>query len=60
MVELADIFRLHGPDYRAKFGDRMLPSHLRAMHDNECSPQQAAGYLNPKTRNPQNSSIWIS
>ena len=35
MVELADVFRLHGQDYRAKFGDRMLPSHLRAMQDIE-------------------------
>jgi Transposase zinc-binding domain len=33
MVEIADIFRIHGPDYRAQCGDRMLPSHLRAMHD---------------------------
>jgi hypothetical protein len=33
MVEVADIFRLHGPDYRAKFADRMLPSHRRAMED---------------------------
>jgi Putative transposase/Transposase zinc-binding domain len=33
MVEIADIFRIHGPAYRAKFGDRMLPSHLRAMQD---------------------------
>jgi hypothetical protein len=33
MVEVADIFRLHGPDYRANFADRMLPSHRRAMED---------------------------
>ena len=31
MVELADIFRQHGPDYRAKFAEQMLPSHLAAM-----------------------------
>ena len=35
MLEVADIFRLHGPEYRAKFGDRMLPSHRRAMQDIE-------------------------
>lgn len=35
MVELADIFRAHGQEYRAKFADRMLPSHLRAMRDIE-------------------------
>ena len=35
MLEVADIFRLHGPAYRDKFGDRMLPSHRRAMQDIE-------------------------
>jgi Putative transposase/Transposase zinc-binding domain len=35
MLEVAEIFRLHGPDYRAKFAARMLPSHLRAMQDIE-------------------------
>ncbi len=35
MLEVADIFRLHGPDYRAQFGNRMLPSHRRAMQDIE-------------------------
>jgi hypothetical protein len=31
MVELADIFRQDGPAYRAKFAERLLPSHLAAM-----------------------------
>ena len=31
MVEMADIFRYHGPAYRAKYGDRILPSHRQAM-----------------------------
>jgi hypothetical protein len=31
MIELAHIFRRHGPDYQAKFADRMLPSHRQAM-----------------------------
>ncbi len=35
MVEVAEIFRLHGPAYRAKYGPRMLRSHLRAMRDIE-------------------------
>lgn len=35
MGELADIVRLHGPEYRAHVGDRMRPSHLRAMQDIE-------------------------
>ena len=37
MVELAEIFRLHGPAYREQFGARMLPSHRRAMQDIELS-----------------------
>lgn len=46
MVEIADIFRIHGPDYRAQFGDRMLPSHLRAMHDIEqCRTEALGGHL---------------
>jgi hypothetical protein len=35
MVEVAEIFRLHGAQYRAKHGHRMLRSHLRAMSDIE-------------------------
>jgi hypothetical protein len=31
MVEMADIFRRYGPQYRAKYGDRMLPSHRQTM-----------------------------
>jgi hypothetical protein len=42
-VEIADLFRIHGPDYRAQFGDRMLPSHLRAMHDMEPGRTEALG-----------------
>jgi len=45
-VELADIFRLHGAEYRAKFGDQMLPSHRRAMHDLEaCRTESLGGQL---------------
>jgi hypothetical protein len=35
MDEVAEIFRLHGVQYRAKYGPRMLRSHLRAMSDIE-------------------------
>src|SRR5712691_2639284 len=35
MLEVAEIFRLHGPEYRAKFAERMLPPHRRAMQDIE-------------------------
>jgi len=43
MLELADIFRLHGPGYRAQFGNRMLPSHQRAMQDIECCRTESLG-----------------
>ena len=46
MLEVADIFRLHGPDYRAQFGNRMLPSHRRAMQDIEqCRTAALGGQL---------------
>lgn len=31
MLELADIFRQYGADYRQKYADRLLPSHRQAM-----------------------------
>jgi ribosomal protein L37AE/L43A len=46
MLEVADIFRLHGPAYRQKFGDRMLSSHRRAMQDIEtCRTESLGGQL---------------
>jgi Transposase zinc-binding domain/Putative transposase len=46
MLEVADIFRLHGPEYRAKFNARMPPSHLRAMQDIEqCRTASLGGQL---------------
>jgi ribosomal protein L37AE/L43A len=46
MLEVAYIFRLHGPAYREKFGDRMLPSHRRAMQDIEtCRTESLGGQL---------------
>jgi hypothetical protein len=33
MLEVADIFRLHGGAYRERFGSRLLPSHKQAMAD---------------------------
>jgi hypothetical protein len=33
MVELADIFLRHGPEYLDRFEKRMPPSHFRAMQD---------------------------
>jgi ribosomal protein L37AE/L43A len=46
MVEVAEIFRLHGPAYRAKFGPRLLPSHRRAMQDiEECRTAARGGQV---------------
>jgi len=46
MLEVAEIFRLHGPAYRAKFSARMLSSHLRAMQDIEqCRTASLGGQL---------------
>ena len=43
MLEVADIFRLHGPDYRAQFGNQLLPSHRRAMQDIETCRTESLG-----------------
>ena len=43
MVNIADIFRIHGPEYREKFGARMLPSHLKAMEAIEQCRTEALG-----------------
>jgi Putative transposase/Transposase zinc-binding domain len=46
MLEVADIFRLHGPGYRAQFGQQMLPSHRRVMQDIEtCRTATLGGQL---------------
>lgn len=45
-AEVADIFRLHGPEYREKFSHRMLPSHLEAMDDIEqCRTEAMGGHV---------------
>jgi hypothetical protein len=46
VTELAEIFRRYGPRYRAKFGERMLPSHRQAMRDIEhCRTEALGGHL---------------
>ena len=46
MVELARIFRLAGDPYRRAFGNRMPPSHRRAMHDIErCRTPELGGSI---------------
>jgi len=46
MLEVADIFREVGQEYRTQFGARMLPSHQRAMSDIElCRTAALGGHL---------------
>ena len=46
MVEMAEIFRCYGSQYRAKYGDRMLPSHKRVMHAIEqCRTAALGGHV---------------
>ena len=46
MLEVADIFRLHGPQYREQFGARLLSSHRRAMQGIEqCRTAALGGQL---------------
>lgn len=46
MTELADIFRLHGPEYLAKHQDRLLPSHRRAIQDIcDCRTEAMGGHI---------------
>src|SRR6266511_3004049 len=43
MLELADIVRAVGEVYRQRYGARLLPSHLRALHDIEACRTAALG-----------------
>jgi len=46
MLEVADIVRLHGAAYRARFADRLLPSHARALQDiAACRTAHFGGHL---------------
>lgn len=46
MPELADIFIRYGTEYLAKFGDKMLPSHKRALRDIAmCRTRSLGGHL---------------
>lgn len=45
-LELADIFRKYGAAYRAKYADKLLPSHLQAMRAIEnCRTEALGGQL---------------
>jgi len=43
MTTLADIVAIHGGDYLAEFGSRMLPSHRRALSDIAACRTEAMG-----------------
>ena len=43
MVELAEIFRRYGPEYREKYGAHMPSSHLAAMRAIEHCRTEALG-----------------
>jgi len=46
MIELADIVTKHGGEYLHAFGDRMLPSHKRALADiRACRTESMGGHL---------------
>jgi hypothetical protein len=46
VVELAEIFRAYGPAYRAKFGDKMPPSHKQVMRAIErCRTPALGGHI---------------
>lgn len=46
MPELADVFRRYAGAYLEKFGDRLLPSHRRAIQDLlECRTEAMGGHL---------------
>ena len=45
-LELADIFRRHGAEYRRKYTDKILPSHLQAMRAIEnCRTESLGGQV---------------
>ena len=46
MPELADIFRLHGPAYLAKYHQKLLPSHRRVLQDvRACRTEALDGHV---------------
>ena len=45
-IEVADVFRQFGPSYIEAFGERMLPSHRRAISDiTACRTEAMGGHL---------------
>ena len=43
-IELADVVRQFGPQYAAQYGERMMPSHKKALSDiTACCTNRAGG-----------------
>jgi hypothetical protein len=46
VVELAQVFRVYGPHYLNKYGDKLLPSHRQALRDIErCRTPALGGHV---------------
>jgi hypothetical protein len=46
MIEVAEVVRIHGPEYLAKFGDRMPHNHKRALAAiASCRTEEMGGHL---------------
>ena len=46
MLEVAEVFRRYGEAYLKKYGDAMLPSHRRALHDiRHCRTEVFGGHV---------------
>ncbi len=46
MTDLADVVRLFGPSYHQHYGERMLPSHRRALRDiTACRTEAFGGHM---------------
>ena len=50
-IELADVVRRFGPEYIPKYGERMLPSHRKALADiAACCTRELGGTALPLRR----------
>jgi len=46
MIALASVFKLYGPEYLHKYGEKMLPSHKKAMDDiQHCRIKAMGGHV---------------
>jgi len=45
-MDIGEIFRRYGGEYLKRFGERMLPSHKKAIHDiSKCRTEAAGGHV---------------